>query len=506
MVWGTACFGTDVQPEVLDMQQGTKQPGRLVNAVARDSGVPRVGGRLLSPPPMRPATTAVAMVAGLAFLLTSCGNAGPAANTSPGPSGSVQSPEPSPSRTAEASPSPTAAHRALPTASPTPVPPSWTHLEWSDPVVPFPYQPPVHVGEFGTTITINDVAEWNGGYVGVGTIDRDGACAEAGFLHSADGLHWDLTFRAASGEDRTPTMCPRFVAKVGDELVALGQERIWNSQDGIAWAELDSTSLRSLWGPSRAEELVAMAAGPSGMVVIGQPINTFDSFVAFSANGHEWTPIALPARDTALAWDATAGHDGFVIVGRDGQPDESYLNTRAGVGSPMAWFSADGLAWTEAEVTGTAVKGGVLTRVFPMATGLFAIGNDVGVPTIYEEIDAIGAWASADGRSWDKVGTLESLVPKAAMLESDGTNLVALRDGTAMWISTDGRGWWPMSSTGNLQVPGYLLGSLRVQPATPLSGYDTRMWVTDHGLIFGSTTESGGFAVIQMQLGATVAP
>jgi hypothetical protein len=214
----------------------------------------------------------------------------------------------------------------------------------------------------------------------------------------------------------------------------------------------------------------------------------------------------LPARETAIAWDATADHDGFVIVGRDGQPDESYQNVRAGVGFPMAWYSADGVAWSEAEITGTAVKGGVLTRVLPTAAGLFAIGNDVGVTASYEEIDAIGAWASADGRSWEKVGTLESLVPQAAMLGSDGTNLVALRNGAAMWISTDGRDWRPVSSTGNLQVPGYLLGPLRVQPASPLWGYDTRMWVTDHGLIFSSETESLGFAVIQMQLGTNVAP
>jgi hypothetical protein len=203
-----------------------------------------------------------------------------------------------------------------PTAPPTPVPPSWTHLEWSDPIVPFPYQPPVYVGQSGTTITINDVTEWNGGYVGVGTIDDRSACAEAGFFHSADGLHWALTFRAASGEDRTPTLCPQFVAQVGDELVALGQERIWHSADGIAWTELDSTSLRSLWGPSRGIQLVAMAAGSSGMVVIGQPTNTFESIVAYSPNGREWTPIVLPARETAIAWDATADHDGFVIVGR----------------------------------------------------------------------------------------------------------------------------------------------------------------------------------------------
>ncbi len=479
------------------MKQGAKRSRRLDNAVARTSGMPRV------------ATTAVAIIAvvALAFLLMSCGNVGPTPGASSSPNGFVQSSEPSPSRTTEASPSAAAAQTTVPTTSPTPIPPSWTHLKWSDAIVPFPYQPPVHVGEFGTTVTINDITPWNGAYVGVGTIDRDGACAEAGFFRSADGLHWDPSFRAASGEDHTPTICPRFVAKVGDGLVALGQERIWHSKDGIAWTELDSTSLRSLWGPSGAEELVAMAVGPSGMVVIGQPANTFESIVAFSADGHEWTPITLPARETAIAWDVSADQDGFVVVGRDGRPDTSGLNTRAGVGFPMAWFSSDGLAWKEAEVPGTAVKAGVLTQVLPTAAGFFAIGNDVGVTTAYEEIEAVGAWASADGRTWEKVGTLESLVPQAAMLGSDGTNLVALRDGATTWISTDGRDWSTVSSTGDLQVPSYLLHPLSVQPASPRSVYDTRMWVTDHGLIFGSTTESPeGFAVIQVQLGTPVAP
>ena len=115
-----------------------------------------------------------------------------------------------------------------------------------------------------------------------------------------------------------------------------------------------------------------------------------------------------------------------------------------------------------------------------MAAGLFAIGNDVGRNDIYEEIDAVGAWTSADGRSWEKVGTLESLVPKAAILESDGTNLVALRDGEddvgldrrpGLAAGVDERG---PSGAGQLPVP-----AVRVQPASSTSGYDTRMWVTD---------------------------
>ena len=144
----------------------------------------------------------------------------------------------------------------------------------------------------------------------------------------------------------------------------------------------------------------------------------------------------------------------------------------------------------------------MLSRVLPMAAGLFAIGNDVGV-TIYEEIDAVGAWTSADGRSWEKAGTLEGLVPKAALLESDGTNLVALRNGKAMWVSTDGRDWQPVSTTGDPARAERSAGPVRVQPASPMS-HDTPMWVTDRELIFGYPVDSPeGFAVVQMQLGTT---
>jgi hypothetical protein len=84
---------------------------------------------------------------------------------------------------------------------------------------------------------------------------------------------------------------------------------------------------------------------------------------------------------------------------------------------------------------------------------------------------------------------------------------VALKNGAAMWISTDGRDWRPVSITGSLQAPSYLWSPLSVHEASTLSGYDSRMWVTEHGLIFGYTADSPeGFAVIQMQLGTSVAP
>jgi len=456
---------------------------------------------------------AVAVIA-LAIILVPRDTIGPTPSGSPEPTPSV-APSVGGSLTPATSEQPTLAPTTTPTPAPTPLPPSWTALEWSNPVVPFPYQPSVYSNTPGTATTINDIVEWEGSYVGVGSIDRDGTCSEAGFFRSADRLQWEVTFRAASGEDRTPTMCPRFVASVGDVLFAVGQERIWQSNDGNSWSELDPASLRGLW-TSRGEELVDLAAGPGGMVLIGKVMNTFDSIVAFSADGRRWTRIELPASKSAIAWDATAFAGGFVIAGRDGQadgdgsPTEPYIHP--GVGAPTAWYSPDGRTWTQAAVQGTAVKGGALSRVVAGASGLFAIGNDVDLEANYlgwsEDVPStVGAWASVDGLTWEKVGLLDSLVPGAASLESDGATIVALRDGAAMWISTDGRLWWQVSVNGDLLVPSYLLYPLTVHEASPLSMRDAQVWVTDDGLLVYYTADSPEtYGVKQFQLGSAISP
>jgi hypothetical protein len=395
-----------------------------------------------------------------------------------------------------------------PTPAPTPVPASsWIGIDWSEAAVPFPHQTG-DGGWPGISTMIDDIVQWNGTYVGVGSIDDGGACAEAAFFRSVDGLDWRIAFRAESGDDRTPTMCPRFVAPMGDVLVALAQERIWRSDDGIGWEELDPTGLRGIW-TSRGEELMDLATGPSGMVVIGRPMNTYDSIVAFSDDGVTWSRIDLPARDEGIAWDATAWRDRFVIVGRDGQPDlggsvmEPY--THPGVGTPAAWTSLDGMVWREADVEGDSVQAGVLSRVLAGRGGLLAIGNDIAVTAQYEEIDAVGvgAWSSADGNVWEKIGRLDELVPAAWMLESDGTNMVGLSDEAAIWVSADGRDWQPLSVGGELRVPPFPYLRVSVHEVRATSAWDWKLWVTPSGLVYAGTSDDG-WATKELMVGSAL--
>jgi hypothetical protein len=267
-----------------------------------------------------PVRLGLATAAGIAVLVLATLTL-PPGDGGPGPV-APGTPSNQPSTTATPTTVPTASPTTTLTPTPTPQAPSWTRLEWSDAVVPFPYVPPVSGGGHGRTISINDIVRWQGAYIGVGAVDDMATCSAAGFFTSVDGLTWSISLLEESGDDRTPTMCPRFVAPVGDALVAVAQERIWRSADGLSWVELDASGLRALW-TGRGEELVDVAASPDGLVIIGKPMNSSESIVAFSPDGVTWTPIELPARATAIAWDATA-HDGmFVIVGRDGEPDGS---------------------------------------------------------------------------------------------------------------------------------------------------------------------------------------
>lgn len=475
------------------------------------------GHRLWFATPMRLSMVAAAAVAvlALAIIFLPPETVGPSPSDSPsveptptvGPTPSLE-PTLTPTST-PSSPAPTTVNTPTPTPAPTPVPPSsWIGIDWSATVVPFPHQPAEDGTWPGISTVVDDILQWNGTYVGVGGIHDGGMCAEAAFFRSVDGLDWEITFRASSGDDRTPTMCPRFVAAMGDGLVALAQERIWRSDDGIAWYELDPAGLRGVW-TSRGEELMDLAAGPAGMVVIGRVMNTYDSIVAFSDDGLTWSRVDLPAREEAVVWDATPWRDGFVVVGRDGQPDQggspSGPYTHPGIGTPAAWTSTDGLAWREAEVEGDSVKAGVLSQVLAGSGGLLAIGNDTGVDAQYDEIDAlgVGAWSSSDGTSWERIGRLDELVPAAWMLESDGTNMVGLTDEAAIWVSADGRDWRPLSVGGELRVPPFPYLRVSVHEGLATSAWDWKLWVTPSGLVYAGTADDG-WATKELTVGRAV--
>jgi hypothetical protein len=456
----------------------------------------RPGQRFPSLPGLASAAVIVVFLAGIVFFIGGNRNAGPgpvASGTERPSPGSTVLPSSTVSRTAQ----PT----MEPTAEPTPTAGIWAGIDWSAPFDPLPYKPPTKAGQPATTFAMYDMTTWGGEYVGAGSISRGSECDAAVFVHSADQTQWTITNRFSSGEQRTATSCPRFVIGTTFGLLALSESRLWTSKDGIDWTGVDSPSWHGLW-TTGMPELIAVAAGPDAVVVVGAESWLGPSVVASSADGSTWQRAQLPADEQAIVRDVAFGRSGFVLVGRDGQPDrESYpAGIVPGVGRPAAWISRDGTSWTAAQVEGSPVQAGVLTRVLVGADGLFAIGNDTASAVDYPDgqYDAghtVTAWTSSDGATWNVAGTLgKDLPPMGGLIASDGTRMVALgvrqsaawtgiegwveQEPTA-WSSTDGRDWSALAVSGEAPEVDFLV----LEPMLTGSPPDGALWILGDRLL-----------------------
>jgi hypothetical protein len=432
---------------------------------------------------------------------------GPSGTGGPGPLGTpgqaTPAVTPSPGATPSTTPSPT------PQPTPTPLA-AWSGLNWSNGVAPFT---PNHGG-------IRDIVAWRNGYVGVGWTDESGTGAkeQRAFFTSPDGLHWTTRF-----ETIPPAGDGRYLGRVmvvGNGLLAMTTgggltcppicdepptmaPLLWYSSDGIGWAQIQSPSWQDAW---HVGSVLKVVAGPAGAVAMGYRADRIADYpgdkvpshltVAHSQDGKTWTVADLPsAFDHAIIRDLVAFSGGFVIVGRDGQPDpvsEVSPLPPPGVGRPAAWISTDGVTWQAARVEGNDVAGGELRQVVAGSTGLFATGADQ-VQNVRSGVPE--GWFSPDGRSWHKIGA--GFPPNASpwwTIAGDGTRMIAfgVRSSTpadfnlGAWMSTDGITWTPLASTGARTIPaGYCGAPAADEPSTCWTL--TQMWVAKDGVIVQGT-------------------
>jgi hypothetical protein len=472
--------------EVLREAAGEEAPMSLRSRIQSITDEAPLGRRLWFSPPMRISLAAATVVAVLvlAFVLMQPQNVGP------GPSESPATPSPSVEESATPSPSP----EATPTTAPTPVPvlSSWTGIAWQDPFAPFPYQPSVYTANQGASTSIYDVLAWTDRFVAVGCL-RYVDSQSAVFFTSADGVSWTEAGRFSSGDELVPTTCPRYVVTAPTGLLAIGQQRLWSSSDGVAWNAMGSPSWVALWD-AVLPELMSVASGPEGIVAIGTDRDTGETIAAHSPDGRVWHAVDLPAEELPIMRDVTAYPGGFVIVGRDGQPDGEASSDHPapvpGVGRAAAWTSVDGVTWNEASVPADPVQSGGMAQVLVGSDGLFAVGSntasDYYPSTDYEAGDVVAAWTSVDGISWEAAGALGADLPPMALLASDGTNMVGLglrqpsvgQEATA-WASVDGLHWSSLTVSG----PALDVGYLALEPLLLDSPPDTAIWVLPDGLI-----------------------
>jgi len=423
------------------------------------------------------ATAAMVVVTLLALMLVPGGILGPAATGSPTPSAS---PSVSPSATPSGQPSPTPPPSVspAPTTSPTPGSIGWSSLTWSQGVV-------LADGQF-----VEDLVPWSDGYVGVGGIDT-GSGLDTAFFSSGDGIHWTLVKRLPSTQSEAVSgVAAGHVVRIGNRLLAVGTAfmnapgarpdfapPLWVSDDGIRWTRLESPSWDAAMVGAGVWKLIS---GPEGVVAVSG-----DSIVLHSPDGSTWTRVTLPATERAIARDAIEYSGGFVIVGRDGQPDpfsEDNGGQSPGVGRPAAWISTDGVHWSEASVEGSDVAGATLARVVAIRSGFLALGTS----TTADYRDAkLTSWTSADGQTWSIV--TDPKLPFATTpypaYAADGDRAVVFGlapegSGPAAWITSDGMAWTRLAlASSPAQVDCGGSSCLRLQQA----------WLTPDGVIVMGT-------------------
>jgi len=363
--------------------------------------------------------------------------------------GCVGSPAASPTPTISPPATPTlatpaATPSATPTANPptTPDPIGWTSLAWSEGVAPAE-------GQF-----VLDLVPWGDGYVGVGGIDT-GSGLDTAFFTSNDGIHWTLVKRQPSTQSEDVAgVVAGDVVRIGNRLLAVGgavmnapgqqpdfAAPLWVSDDGTTWTQVQSATwdAASAW-PSW------LLSGPQGVVAVRGGDD--DAIVLHSLDGSTWTRATLPAAVRAIAKDASDWSGGFVIVGRDGQPDHFFEVNEGqppGVGRPAAWISADGVHWSEATVEGNEVAGAELRRVVAVRAGFVAIG--IKSTADYYDLK-MTSWTSEDGRTWSIVSDpqLPFATTSYPVYAADGDRSIVLGrapkgSGPAAWMTSDGVAW-----------------------------------------------------------------
>jgi len=330
-----------------------------------------------------------------------------------------------------------------------PPPPAPTPI--ATPVIPS--SPPAQVTSTWTPVTLPTVPSAgafggpNGGISalpGGGFIDFVPAAPTRTLIFtSPDGSHWTQTGEV-TGQDGAGITGP--VARNGRVYVALGSEpggvHYAMQQNGAAWV---STDLRS-WTKAPVQAAFAgtnwrsIAGAPGGFVATGFSEAEGGSPAWFSADGLHWTEISdvrPSVNDTVEATGVVYAGGEFVMVGR--------LDNAA-----AAWTSRDGQHWTmHAPLPGGADV--VLEGLVDTPHGYLSLG--AGGPQVEvapgEFRSAVVPWVSPDGATWQAGPSSPALygVYPTSLVQAPGGFVATGTVGTAvgLWSSRDGLDWVPVA-------------------------------------------------------------
>ena len=285
-------------------------------------------------------------------------------------------------------------------------------------------------------VAVSTIIPWAGGYVAVA---QNEASLPETVWSSTDGRSWTQLPATTFGLDNTSTFVSAGSSCRDGVIVATdgqtGGPKFWHSADGVTWVY-----------PTVPATPTNLAGNSSGA------ISTSSAGLEFTSDCATWQPVTLPGPADAHLASVAAFGSGFVAAGWSGSIDGGSTVR------PLAWWSADGLHWTQATVPSS--PGFALTNVYAAGGGLLGSTTNIGVTPGTDNL-----MTSADGRTWKaQPGTLDPLGVQTTgegigqhngAFSGDGARLAAFGNPTfegtvpnQVWISTDGTHWSQLTVAG----------------------------------------------------------
>ena len=252
------------------------------------------------------------------------------------------------------------------------------------------------------------IVESSPGYIGPIAVGSHGIVAlgtsEVGTAAwvSPDGLAWTSRDDAfpASGVDPEDYVAVNDVVDTDSGWLAVGREEppcglgcgpvvrsfVWTSPDGLHWTEVPHQASLDHAG------MTSVTRAGAGFVAVGLAGN--HGAVWTSPDGRVWSRVPdAPLFHAPSGTDQTFGASMTGVTTATGTiVAVGVVGTQDGVGSALAWWSADGRHWSRA--TGTRFRYGQLFDVNAVPGGFLAVGPSGGRSCLG------GIWSSADGRAW----------------------------------------------------------------------------------------------------------
>lgn len=297
-----------------------------------------------------------------------------------------------------------------------------------------------------------------------------------------EGVGWDTVAAVVRGRDRYLALGYHY--EPSPPIGYNGGQRLWTSDDGLAWERAAVPTEFEVGVLGRATSLVATPVGEFLLFGNGYSAeNMVSPVVMRSADGLSWNSERVDLPSQLYLTRVVAGPKGYLLAGRDDGPGGLWHS-----GDGMAWHSVHALTQTDTTFEiitdiGAGEEGFVAmgisgslnggSQLFALASGdgstwlraddpipatdghagvaiVAPVGGDWVIATTARSGSATQFWRSANGLQWEPAGVLEDAPPGNPVLVSAGGQLFyspsagdgppALRPGGG-WASADGHIW-----------------------------------------------------------------